>query len=52
MGMENSLLLMRGDFKYYCLLQPKNPVVIPKMLFPVEVLVEFFHGGKVFGRFF
>ena len=36
MGMKNPLLLMGGDFEFYCL-QLKNPMGIPKilMLFPV-----------------
>ena len=40
MGMENPLLLMRGDFKYYCLQLKNNPLVIPKMLFPVGMKVK------------
>ena len=40
MGMENPLLLMRGNFKYYCL-QLKNPLVIPKMLFPVGMKLQY-----------
>ena len=41
MGMENPLLLMGGDFEFYCL-QLKNPVGIPKilMLFPVGMRVQ------------
>ena len=36
MGMEKPLLLLNGDFEFYCL-QLKNPVGFPKilMLFPV-----------------
>ena len=47
MGMENPLLLKRGDFKYYCL-QLKNPVLIPKMLFPVGMKFQgnFLSGEK------
>ena len=33
MEMENPLLLMGGDFEFYCL-QLKNPVGIPKSVFP------------------
>ena len=41
MGMENPLLLMGGDFEFYCL-QLKNPVGIPKilMLLPVGMRVK------------
>ena len=40
MGMENPLLLIGGDFEFYCL-QLKNPVGIPKILkvFPVGMTV-------------
>ena len=41
MGMENPLLLMGGDFEFYCF-QLKNPVGIPKilMVFPVGMRVQ------------
>ena len=41
MRMENFLLLMDGDFEFYCL-QLRNPVGIPKilMLFPVGMRVK------------
>ena len=64
MGMENPLLLMGGDFEFYCL-QLKKPVGIPKtfMVFPVGMRVQrsfpiamkfriFFSPGQIFGRFF
>ena len=40
-GDENLLLLMGGDFEFYCL-QLKNPVGIPKILmfFPVGMRVQ------------
>ena len=36
MGMENPLLLMCGDFEFYCL-QLKSPVGIPKILMCLPV---------------
>ena len=52
MGMENPLLLMGGDFKFYCL-QLKDPVGIPDilMLFPVRVQCSFPMGMKFQGIF-
>ena len=53
-GMENPLLLMGGDFEFYCL-QIKNPVVISKMLmlFPVGMRVQCsFPMGMKFQGFF
>ena len=42
MGMKNPLLLMGGDFEFYCL-QLKKTVGIPKIfiLFPVGMRVQF-----------
>ena len=54
-GMENPLLLMGGDFKFYCLLQLKNPVRILKIFnaFPVGMRVQcrFPMGMKIQGIF-
>ena len=52
MRMENPLLLMVGDFKFYCL-QLKNLVGIPKILMispvPLRVQCSFLMGMKFLG---
>ena len=53
MGMKNPLLLMGGDFEFYCL-QLKNPVGILKilMLFPVGMRVQCSFPMGIFRVFF